>query len=65
MEQMHCAKRGHFPHIGFPQLVRHRSVWGRQDQFAVAICGRPKLLFLDEPTLGLVTGLPTRTRSLV
>lgn len=25
----------------------------RQVQFAVAICGRPKLLFLDEPTVGL------------
>jgi ABC-2 type transport system ATP-binding protein len=25
----------------------------RQAQFAVAICGRPKLLFLDEPTAGL------------
>lgn len=25
----------------------------RQTQFAVAVCGRPKLLFLDEPTVGL------------
>jgi ABC-2 type transport system ATP-binding protein len=25
----------------------------RQVQFAMAICGRPKLLFLDEPTVGL------------
>jgi ABC-2 type transport system ATP-binding protein len=25
----------------------------RQAQFAIAICGRPKLLFLDEPTAGL------------
>ena len=25
----------------------------RQVQFALAICGRPKLLFLDEPTVGL------------
>jgi ABC-type multidrug transport system ATPase subunit len=25
----------------------------RQAQFAMAICGRPKLLFLDEPTVGL------------
>lgn len=25
----------------------------RQTQFAVAICGRPRLLFLDEPTVGL------------
>jgi ABC-type multidrug transport system ATPase subunit len=25
----------------------------RQTQFAIAICGRPKLLFLDEPTVGL------------
>jgi ABC-type multidrug transport system ATPase subunit len=25
----------------------------RQVQFAVAICGRPRLLFLDEPTVGL------------
>jgi ABC-type multidrug transport system ATPase subunit/peptidoglycan/LPS O-acetylase OafA/YrhL len=25
----------------------------RQAQFAVAICGRPKLMFLDEPTVGL------------
>ncbi len=25
----------------------------RQTQFAVAICGRPKVLFLDEPTVGL------------
>jgi ABC-2 type transport system ATP-binding protein len=25
----------------------------RQVQFAIALCGRPKLLFLDEPTVGL------------
>ena len=25
----------------------------RQAQFALAVCGRPKLLFLDEPTVGL------------
>jgi ABC-2 type transport system ATP-binding protein len=25
----------------------------RQAQFAVAVCGRPKLMFLDEPTVGL------------
>ena len=25
----------------------------RQAQFAIAICGRPKVLFLDEPTVGL------------
>ena len=25
----------------------------RQAQFALAICGRPQLLFLDEPTVGL------------
>src|SRR6188472_3436432 len=25
----------------------------RQAQFAVAICGRPRVLFLDEPTVGL------------
>lgn len=25
----------------------------RQAQFAVAVCGRPRLLFLDEPTVGL------------
>src|SRR5258708_7435528 len=25
----------------------------RQVQFAIAVCGRPKLLFLDEPTVGL------------
>jgi ABC-2 type transport system ATP-binding protein len=25
----------------------------RQAQFAIAVCGRPKLLFLDEPTAGL------------
>jgi ABC-2 type transport system ATP-binding protein len=25
----------------------------RQAQFAVAVCGRPKLLFLDEPTVGM------------
>ena len=25
----------------------------RQAQFAMAVCGRPKLLFLDEPTVGL------------
>src|SRR5205814_5508577 len=25
----------------------------RQAQFALAICGRPRLLFLDEPTTGL------------
>ena len=25
----------------------------RQAQFAIAICGRPRLLFLDEPTVGL------------
>ena len=25
----------------------------RQAQFAMAICGRPKLMFLDEPTVGL------------
>jgi ABC-type multidrug transport system ATPase subunit len=25
----------------------------RQAQFAIAVCGRPKILFLDEPTVGL------------
>lgn len=25
----------------------------RQAQFAIAVCGRPRLLFLDEPTVGL------------
>ena len=29
------------------------GVQKRQVQFALAICGRPKLLFLDEPTVGL------------
>ncbi|MEZ5442942.1 MAG: ABC transporter ATP-binding protein [Lysobacterales bacterium] len=32
----------------------------RQVQFALAICGRPRLLFLDEPTVGL--DLPARER---
>ncbi len=32
----------------------------RRVQFAIAVCGRPRLLFLDEPTVGL--DLPTRQR---
>ncbi|SBV37878.1 putative ATP binding component of ABC transporter [uncultured Stenotrophomonas sp.] len=32
----------------------------RRVQFAIAICGRPRLLFLDEPTVGL--DLPARQR---
>jgi ABC-2 type transport system ATP-binding protein len=35
---------------------RYRELSGgqkRQVQFAMAICGRPRLLFLDEPTVGL------------
>lgn len=35
---------------------RYRDLSGgqkRQIQFAMAICGRPRLLFLDEPTVGL------------
>jgi ABC-type multidrug transport system ATPase subunit len=41
----------------------------RQAQFALAICGRPKLLFLDEPTVGLEVqareGMWTTLRTLV
>ncbi len=36
--------------------VRYGKMSGgqkRQVQFAVAVCGRPRLLFLDEPTVGL------------
>jgi ABC-2 type transport system ATP-binding protein len=35
---------------------RYRELSGgqkRQVQFAIAVCGQPKLLFLDEPTVGL------------
>ncbi|WP_153189744.1 ABC transporter ATP-binding protein [Stenotrophomonas sp. MYb238] len=32
----------------------------RRVQFAIAVCGRPRLLFLDEPTVGL--DLPARQR---
>jgi ABC-2 type transport system ATP-binding protein len=33
--------------------LRPHSFRSRQVQFALAICGRPRLLFLDEPTVGL------------
>jgi ABC-type multidrug transport system ATPase subunit/peptidoglycan/LPS O-acetylase OafA/YrhL len=44
--------------VGITALAERRygklsSGQKRQAQFAVAICGRPKVLFLDEPTVGL------------
>lgn len=45
-------------HAGLEQLAdrRYGKLSGgqkRQTQFAMAICGRPQVLFLDEPTVGL------------
>ncbi len=45
-------------HAGIEQLAdrRYGKLSGgqkRQAQFAMAICGRPQVLFLDEPTVGL------------
>jgi ABC-2 type transport system ATP-binding protein len=47
MELTHTSSLAHRP---YGKLSGGQK---RQAQFAVAICGRPKLLFLDEPTVGL------------
>ena len=47
MELTHIAAIAHRP---YGKLSGGQK---RQAQFAMAICGRPKLLFLDEPTVGL------------
>jgi len=47
MEMTHTAALGDRP---YGKLSGGQK---RQVQFAMAICGRPKLLFLDEPTVGL------------
>ena len=47
MEMTHTASLGKRP---YGKLSNGQK---RQVQFAMAVCGRPKLLFLDEPTVGL------------
>jgi len=47
MEMTHTTSLAHRP---YGKLSNGQK---RQAQFAMAVCGRPKLLFLDEPTVGL------------
>jgi ABC-2 type transport system ATP-binding protein len=47
MEMTHTTALGHRP---YGKLSGGQK---RQAQFAMAVCGRPTLLFLDEPTVGL------------
>ena len=48
------ARTDHARAAGRPAMPRKLSAGQkRQVQFALAICGRPHLLFLDEPTVGL------------
>jgi ABC-type multidrug transport system ATPase subunit len=49
-ETLKRAGLEHLAHRAYGKLSGGQK---RQAQFAVAICGRPKVLFLDEPTVGL------------
>jgi ABC-type multidrug transport system ATPase subunit len=46
-------QRAGVTHLADRQYGKLSGGQKRQAQFAVAICGRPKVLFLDEPTVGL------------
>jgi ABC-type multidrug transport system ATPase subunit/peptidoglycan/LPS O-acetylase OafA/YrhL len=49
-ETLRRAGLEHLAHRAYGKLSGGQK---RQAQFAVAICGRPRVLFLDEPTVGL------------
>jgi len=48
-----ALRRAGVTHLADRQYGKLSGGQKRQAQFAVAICGRPKVLFLDEPTVGL------------
>jgi ABC-type multidrug transport system ATPase subunit/peptidoglycan/LPS O-acetylase OafA/YrhL len=48
-----ALRRAGIEHLGDRHYGKLSGGQKRQAQFAVAICGRPRILFLDEPTAGL------------